>query len=55
MREHEIIYHGPKLSTTVTYKLQIKKPKEHWSELKYRKINKIKTDFFFKRPHINSV
>ena len=32
----------------VLCKLQIEKPKEHWSEVKYRKIKKIKNDVFAK-------
>ena len=32
----------------VLCKLQIEKPKEHWSEVKYRRINKIKNDVFSK-------
>ena len=34
--------------TTALCKFQIGKPKEHWSEVKYRKINKIKNDVFSK-------
>ena len=41
----------------VLCKLQIEKPKEHWSEVKYRKINKIKNEFFSKdlTPIVNNL